>query len=182
MSFYTNNIPRLTESHIVNKLLYLNKPPKKKPFINYNKINNCFGGFWSRNWSFIIIIGILTLLLYYRYRINKGSNDMKKARQNYMNKIIMDNYLQELEYQKLKDQDTINEPTDLLTTNGNKVDQLTPDKNIKDHENDLIVQETMLETPPNEKLDEPVTFEKLFSQNLDFSLHGFEGNSQFAPF
>ena len=99
MSFYTNNKPRLIEPHIAKKLLILHNPPKPKPkpIINYKKINNCVMAYFKRNWSFISIISILALLLIYRYRINQKENEMKKARQSYLDKLIMDNYMKEVE-------------------------------------------------------------------------------------
>ncbi|VVU94668.1 hypothetical protein CPAV1605_393 [seawater metagenome] len=166
MSFYTNRMPRLIEPHIAKKLMILNKPPEKKPMINYKKINNCVLSYLSRNWSFICIISILAVLLIYRYKINKSENEMKKARKSYMDKLIMDNYINELELEDIQQQpqlDSIPIPTPLQ---------------VQNQENDEIVQETILESPPTENL----TFDQLFTHNLDYTFSGFEGNSSFAPF
>lgn len=210
MSFYTNNKPRLIEPHIAKQLLIIHNPPKPKPkpFINYKKINNCVLSYLGRNWSFICIITILALLLMYRYKINQKENEMKKARQSYLDKLIMDNYMKEVEEEnKINLNDNLPIlpiPTIPLNSN-NMVDQQiyqplpnlnlenTPELNAlisiqnisnqqdnKKQENDDIVDEALASTEniPNNNL----SFDQIFQNNLDNTFSAFEGNSNYAPF
>ena len=211
MSFYTNNKPRLIEPHIAKKLLILHNPPKPKPktIINYKKINNCIFVYFKRNWSFICIILVLALLLIYRYKINQKENEMKKARKNYLDKLIMDNYMRELNEENKynmnnsqpialaplpQDSNIIleeeqpnlylpqvsNQPISNQLVNENVSDIDTQYLKIQKQENDNIVDEALA-------IDDNISnhnqsFDQIFQNNLDNTFSPFEGNSSYAPF
>ena len=216
MSFYTNKKPRLIEPHIVNKLIMLKEPIPKKSTINYNKIGDYLYNFFERNWSFITIIIILFAILYYRYRINKKETIMKRARKVYMDKLIMDNYMKEL--QKIESTNNYNEndliidetiaennimqnPTNIMQSQQNNILNNPYDlmNNMKSSTNMMQSQPNIMQNQSNnifnnpydlmnnkknidEDSDNELSFNQLFSSNLDYYLPGFDSNSSFSNF
>ena len=213
MSFYTNNKPRLIEPHIAKKLLILHNPPKPKPkpIINYKKINNCIFVYFKRNWSFICIILVLALLLIYRYKINQKENEMKKARKNYLDKLIMDNYMRELNEENNDNKYNMNntQPITLapLPQDSNIIleeqpnlslpqisNQPTSNQLINNNNSDIDTQYLKIQKQENDNIvnealasednipNHNQSFDQIFQNNLDFTFSAFEENSNYAPF
>ncbi len=214
MSFYTNKKPRLIEPHILSKLIMLNEPIQPKKVDNNNRIGQFIYDFLERNWSFIVIIIILITILCYRYRINKKDNMMKKARKAYMDKLIMDNYIKELQKLESTNNNIYNE-NDLIidetiaetTMIPNQTTMIPNQTTMIPNQTTMIPNQTTMipnQTTmiPNqttnilgnpydftnnrknidEDSDNELSFNQLFSSNLDYSLPGFEGNSSFSSF
>jgi len=177
MSFYTHNRPRLVEPELYRRIIRRQIPIKKEPLINYSKCYNMVGGYMKRNWSFILILIILISILFYRYNVIKKDHLMKKARKQYIDQIILNNYRKEkeLQEQELQEQQEQQEQLQQL-----QMYEKMPLNNINikprqkmEIENDEIIQETF---------EEDLSFNNLFNSKLDKTFEPFYGNSSFAPF
>ena len=172
MSFYTDNRPRLIEQNLYQKIIRKQISTiveKKKPFLNYDKIGNMMGGYLKRNWSFILIILIFIFMLIYRYNIIKKDLEIKKAKKQYLDQIILDNYKKEKEKQQMEDNNQI-----FYTMPQLQQQQQQQQRQQKEEiENEEIIKETF---------EENLTFDDLFTSKLDKKYEPFYGNSSFAPF
>ena len=104
MSFYTDNRPRLIESNIYNKIIrknmiddFMKKEEQKeiKTTFNFSEYTSYFSEFIKNNWSFLLILSILIIILVYRYNVIKEDQELKKARKQYIDQLIMENYRKE---------------------------------------------------------------------------------------
>ena len=176
MSFYTDNRPRLIESNIYNKIIrknmiddFMKKEEQKeiKTTFNFSEYTSYFSEFIKNNWSFLLILSILIIILVYRYNVIKEDQELKKARKQYIDQLIMDNYRKEKRIELEKE-------------NNKFLDQINPIP--EDIENQELIDETLNE----EKIySEDIYTDKnqdIFSSKLDNTYEAFYGNSRFAPF
>ena len=100
---------------------------------------------------------------------------MKKARKQYIDQLILNNYNKEKKLQEEREErETIlnmNNTTGNVELQSNYVD--ISKQNNHEIENEEIIQETF---------EEDVTFNDIFNSRLDNKFEPFYGNSSFAPF
>lgn len=188
MSFYTHNKPRLVDSNLYHKLLKRQHYSKLEQTIkNDNQETSFFGdnefldsviNFLKNNWSFLLILSILVFILVYRYNVIKEDLEMKKARKQYIDQLIMDNYRKEkrleLERQNDLNEDWIDETL--------KEYQEPESNDIKIQ--DYIETENFSQTNNNEiqAINQDSSFNNYFNSKMDNTFEPFYGNSSFAPF
>ena len=173
MSFYTQNKPRLVQSDVYHSLLkrkFYNKMEDKKVDTPYIDLSNFFSGslfeFFKNNWSFLLILSILIAILIYRYNVIKEDQEMKKARKQYIDQLIMDNYRKE----KRLELERENNNTEFDFSNNNMEDE-------------ILVNETIDENQQNiDSYSQETSFNEYFNSKIDQSYEPFYGNSSFAPF
>ena len=171
MSFYTHNRPRLIEPSVYNKLIQRNIPiveVKSEPLIDYNKYLNSITDFLKKNWSFLFILGILISILYYRYNIIKKDQEMKKARKQYIDQIIMNNYKKEKEKEIQKQQNNNFEP---------QPEEIENEELVEETFDDLFTTDN---NPP--QILNGSAFDRVFQSKLDKKFEPYYGNSSFAHF
>jgi hypothetical protein len=198
MSFYTHNKPRLVESNLYHKLLRkqhyskleqtIKNDNQEKNFIADNEFLNSIKDFLKNNWSFLLILSILVFILVYRYNVIKEDLEMKKARKQYIDQLIIDNYRKEkrLELERkndlnedwidetLKEYQNPNNLQDFLETEN--IDQTEDFSNFTSNDND------QLPTQEVQAINQDSSFNNYFNSKMDNAFEPFYGNSSFAPF
>jgi predicted membrane protein len=188
MSFYTHNKPRLIEPDLYNKLIRkkhyfkleqtINNNNKKTNIFEENDFLNSVINFLKNNWSFLLILSVLVFILVYRYNVIKEDLEMKKARKQYIDQLIMDNYRKEkrLELERKNDlkEDWIDETL--------KEYQEPESNDIKIQ--DYIETENFNQTDNIEvqAINQDSSFNNYFNSKMDHTFEPFYGNSSFAPF
>jgi len=201
MSFYTHNKPRLVESNLYHKLLRkqhyskleqtIKNDNQEKSFIADNEFLNSIKDFLKNNWSFLFILSILVFILVYRYYVIKEDLEMKKARKQYIDQLIIDNYRKEkrLELERkndlnedwidetLKEYHNPNNLQDFLETEN--IDQTEDFSNFISNDNDQLPNN---QTQEVQAINQDSSFNNYFNSKMDNAFEPFYGNSSFAPF
>jgi hypothetical protein len=201
MSFYTHNKPRLVESNLYHKLLRkqhyskleqtIKNDNQEKSFIADNEFLNSIKDFLKNNWSFLFILSILVFILVYRYYVIKEDLEMKKARKQYIDQLIIDNYRKEkrLELERkndlnedwidetLKEYQNPNNLQDFLETEN--IDQTEDFSNFISNDNDQLPNN---QTQEVQAINQDSSFNNYFNSKMDNAFEPFYGNSSFAPF
>jgi len=210
MSFYTHNKPRLVDSNLYHKLLkrqYYSKleqpiknENKESSFFSNNDFLNTVKDFFKNNWSFLLILSILVFILVYRYNVIKEDLEMKKARKQYIDQLIIDNYRKEkrLELERNNDpnEDWIDETlNEYQNTDNLELNQMEDFKPIINNEipiinenqsfnNEIQSFNNEIQSFNNEiqAVNQDSSFNNYFNSKIDTRFQPFYGNSSFAPF
>jgi len=201
MSFYTHNRPRLVDSNLYHKLLRKQHYSKleqtikndnhETSFFGDNEFLNSVKDFLKNNWSFLLILSILVFILVYRYNVIKEDLEMKKARKQYIDQLIIDNYRKEkrLELERKNDlnEDWIDE-TLKEYQNPNNIQDYLETENIdqtEDFSNFINNDQLPNQNNRNEEvqaMNQDSSFNNYFNSKVDNTFEPFYGNSSFAPF
>ena len=201
MSFYTHNRPRLVDSNLYHKLLQrqhyskleqtIKNDNKETSFFGDNEFLNSVKDFLKNNWSFLLILSILVFILVYRYNVIKEDLEMKKARKQYIDQLIIDNYRKEkrLELERKNDlnEDWIDE-TLKEYQNPNNIQDYLETENIdqtEDFSNFINNDQLPNQNNRNEEvlaMNQDSSFNNYFNSKMDNTFEPFYGNSSFAPF
>lgn len=201
MSFYTHNRPRLVDSNLYHKLLKrqhyskleqtIKNDNQETSFFGDNEFLNSVKDFLKNNWSFLLILSILVFILVYRYNVIKEDLEMKKARKQYIDQLIIDNYRKEkrLELERKNDlnEDWIDE-TLKEYQNPNNIQDYLETENIdqtEDFSNFINNDQLPNQNNRNEEvkaMNQDSSFNNYFNSKMDNTFEPFYGNSSFAPF
>lgn len=190
MSFYTHNKPRLVEPNLYHKIIRKQHYSKFEQNLANAENESLFDNiefivfikdFLKNNWSFLLILSILIFILVYRYNVIKEDLEMKKARKQYIDQLIIDNYRKEkrLELERQNDlnedwvDETLREYQEPETSQPNDI-------NIQDY----VEMENFNQNNDNEiqAINQDSSFNNYFNSKMDNTFEPFYGNSSFAPF
>lgn len=201
MSFYTHNRPRLVDSNLYHKLLKrqhyskleqtIKNDNQETSFFGDNEFLNSVKDFLKNNWSFLLILSILVFILVYRYNVIKEDLEMKKARKQYIDQLIIDNYRKEkrLELERKNDlnEDWIDETLKEYQNTNNIQDYLETENidQTEDFSNFINNDQLPNQNNRNEEvqaMNQDSSFNNYFNSKMDNTFEPFYGNSSFAPF